>query len=227
MPTTPQRPRPSSREAATSPAEKRARVGEWVRSQVVDEAYNDAELRLQVNTLKAEVKTLTGAVSTLRDKHNALLEDTKRAFEMTWIKFDVCDKEMQETRNKFCQHTQGFLDVETYVKAQFTAAAEKMRMYEDDMAKLTKAMQDKASYVLDYVVPDLMEQFNQRTKKEMEEFQNSWMPKMFQDLENTVTANLGNALTKNLDGNLKVQWHGQNFPCTDLCFGHRSQTPNA
>ena len=100
-PTTPPRARPSTQEA-TSPAEKRARVGEFMRAPVVDDHYNEAEMRMQVNVLRAEVKTLVGAVEMLRDKHNVLSHDITVALtsinewgneeERRW---GLCDSELQ------------------------------------------------------------------------------------------------------------------------------------
>ena len=67
----PPRPRQSG-QGGNSPAEKSARVGEFARAPVIDEHYNDVELRMQVNVLKAEVKTLTGAVESLSQEVSAM-----------------------------------------------------------------------------------------------------------------------------------------------------------
>ena len=40
----------------------------------MNDNFTDVELRMQVNVLRAEVKTLAGGYEVLRDKHNVLLE---------------------------------------------------------------------------------------------------------------------------------------------------------
>ena len=127
-PETPPRVRPSG-QAGSSPAGKRARVGEFTKAPVVDEQYNDTELRMHVNVLRAEVRTLASAVEILREKHNFLTEDLSGAFttlddwgrtqEKRW---GLCENELQAIKTQLGRHGQDFIDCGTFLNAQRVAA---------------------------------------------------------------------------------------------------------
>ena len=73
VPSTPAR--PAAPGSGNSPAEKRARVGDFVQAPTSNAHFTDQEIQQELNGLKADVATLKGAVGVLREKHNMFVGD--------------------------------------------------------------------------------------------------------------------------------------------------------
>ncbi len=209
VPATPTRPRAHA-PGGQSPAEKKARVGDFAAAPVEDEPFTDEELRVQVRVLKAEVKTLTGAVHELRDKHNVLLAETGGAFTVIdqsfiaeELRWDVCEKELHGISQELARHSAIFVDCETYIKAQLTMAAERMKFHEEDLRKLSETMNDKAAYVQDRFIPDAMDDCQKKLDADMDAFKKGWLPKAVTEMEQVISGKIYDTLHKTFDANIK------------------------
>ncbi len=189
-------------------------MGEFEEVPVSNQHFSDQEMQSQMNVLMATVKTLTGAVSVIKEKHNFFVSEVAATFRRTEERFkhdeqrwDMCEQELQGIKGMLNKHSQGFADCENFVKSGLTAAAEKMNLYEAELKQLTTNMSDRAAYVQHHMIPEAMEEFHGRTNRELENFKNSWLPQTFKAMEvsigETVSAKIQTGLTENLEAHLK------------------------
>ena len=185
-------------------------MGDFAVAPVEDEPFTDEELRVQVRVLKADVKTLTGAVHELRDKHNVLLAETGGAFAVIdqsfiaeELRWDVCEKELHGISQELARHSAIFVDCETYIKAQLTMAAERMKFHEEDLRKLSETMNDKAAYVQDRFIPDAMDDCQKKLDADMDAFKKGWLPTAVTEMEQVISGKIYDTLHKTFDANIK------------------------
>ena len=208
VPSTPAR--PAAPGSGNSPAEKRARVGDFVQAPTSNAHFTDQEIQQELNGLKADVATLKGAVGVLREKHNMFVGDvagTLKHIEERFVydekRWDICEKELVDIKTMLGHHSQGFIDCETFVKAQEIAAAETMGMYDEALKQLTNNMNERASFIQDRMIPDTLAELQGKVARELENMKSAWLPKAFAEMHENVTATIKSGLTTNLEAHLK------------------------